>query len=143
MSDTIEKLEDLIEERLAAIAGHKGTIDTLQEQIEQCEGEIRGLELALKLCKKSEPDSLNGSPALIGKYADVALTDAIIDAVNSDGSPQGMTARELVEVLKAEGFRTKLKDLYNSTYPTAMGLVESGKILEGKKNGKRSFMRKQ
>jgi hypothetical protein len=87
MSTTIQKLEELRDERLATIKGHQGHIASLQDMIDQCEGEIRGLELAIKLCEKSEPPPPNGTPVLIGKYANTGLTDAIFDVVQTTGNP--------------------------------------------------------
>jgi hypothetical protein len=142
MSETIEKLEKLRDDRLAIIEGHKGHIASLQDLIDHAQGEIRGLDLAIKLCEESEPKSANGTPALLGKYADKGLTDAVLDVILTAGNPLGVTAREIVTVLESEGFKTKSKNLYNSVYPVAQGLVEQDRIGEGKKEGKRTFKKK-
>lgn len=141
MSEPIEMLEGLISDRKKSIKGHEDTIAFEQGAIERDKGEIRGLEIALRLFKKTEPDAANGTPALIGKYSAMGLTEAIEDAVNTRGTAPGLTARELVDALESEGFKTKSKDLYNSAYPVAMGLVEQGRIASGIKNGKRSFVK--
>jgi hypothetical protein len=142
MNTTLEKLEELRDGRIATIKGHKGHIESLEGEIDRLEGEVRGLELAIKLCSEGQPSEANHTPALIGKYADMGLTDAVLDVVKTAGNPPGLTPREIVSILEAEGFKTQSKDLYNSVYPVAMGLAEQDKIEEGKKDGKRCFMRK-
>lgn len=45
-------------------------------------------------------------------------------------------------LLLAGGLKTKAENFYASVYSVAQSLVESGKIAEGKKDGKRSFIKK-
>jgi hypothetical protein len=142
MSETTDTLEELIEERAAKIKSNQGHIVSLQDEIEVWQAEIRGLEMAVKVCNGGESTSHNGTPPLIGKYAKIGLTDAVLDAVQTYGVQPGLTARELVDKLKSEGFKTESKDLYNSVYPVAMGLIEQDRIKEWRKDGKRTFMRK-
>jgi len=142
MSEMIEQIKEWIEEREAKIKGNEGHIVSLQDENEQWKAEITGLGLALKLFRESEPQPGNGTPALIGKYANMGLTDAILDVVNTAGKLPGMTVREIVDALIAEGYKNKSKDLYNSVYPIAMGLVIQKRLAEGEKDGKRTFVRK-
>ena len=79
---------------------------------------------------------------LMGKYSKSSLTEAILDVVNVWGSPPGLLIPEIMKKLESEGFKSKAKKLYASAYSVASRLVESERISEGTKDGKRSFMRK-
>jgi hypothetical protein len=139
---TVEVLEELIEERLAAIKRNQGAIETFKAENERFEGEIRGLELAKKLFKERQPEH-EFMPDMFGKYVVMGLTDAIVDVIQTNGASPGLTGAELVAHLKTGGFKANAKDPYTSAYGVAMGLVKQGRILEGKKvDGTRTFMRK-
>lgn len=94
----------------------------------------------LKSCKEGEEKTplFNG----VGKYSKMSLSDSIEDVVNLWGTNSGLLTKEIITKLFAEGFKTTAKDFYSSVYAVAQRLVKVGRLGEGKKDGKRSFVKK-
>jgi hypothetical protein len=106
------------------------------------DGEIRGLEMAIKAIVESDPKQMAAAVKSVGLYADASLTEAVLHIVNSIGLPPGISCSRIVELLKSQGFKSKAQDLYTSAYGVAMGLVKRDRIAQGMNDGKRTFLRK-
>ena len=141
----LNTLESLMEHKRSEIKRNQGHIESLEDENEMLGGQVKALEEATEQVREAYgkndiPDSQ--TPALIGKYAKSTLTEAILDVVTIHGLHPGMLVPEIMEKLKSEGFKSEAKKPYASVYALAQSLAERGKIREGKKDGKRSFMRK-
>jgi len=139
-------LEELRDDKLAEIKGNQGHIVSLEDENHMLEGQVKVLEEAISQVKARYGKNgvpTDQTPALLGKYAKMGLTDAILDVVTTRGAPPGLIAPEIITALETEGFKNKAKEFYPSVYAVAMNMVKRGKIKEGKKDGKRTFMRKQ
>jgi hypothetical protein len=133
----IEYVQTLIQERRNIIAGRHTQIAALHLDIDRLKAEIRGLELAIGVGEKGK--RVSDAPG--EKYAGMGPTDAVLAVVRSAvGIPLGLTVREIVAELRAAAYKTESKDLYNTIYPIALGLVKQGRLKEGKKDEKRSFL---
>ena len=136
MNEAIQKLKGLRERKLKEV-------EFLQGQINDVKAVICGIDASIgELSNGTNIKADRDSPPLIGKYSDRELTPAVLDVVASYGFPPGLSATEICDKLREEGFKTKAKDLFASVYPVALRLLKQGKITEGTKNGKRSFVRK-
>ena len=142
MNDAIERLEALRDERLAEIKGHKGHIESLEDEINRLGGEVKGLEVAIKLCSEDETPPPDGTLPLLGKYRSMDLTPAVLDVIETSGVPPGLLVPEIIKKLIAEGFKSRAENLYAGVYSVGLRLVKQDKIQEGKKNGRRSFMKR-
>jgi len=140
--EAIDSLQDLLDERLRDIKGHRGHIESLQDQINRLEGEVKGLEIAIKVCRGNQSANKDGTPALLGKYRSMDFTSAVLDVIETWGTAPGLLVPEIMEKLISEGFKTKAEKLYPGVYSVGLRLVKQDKIREGIKDGKRSFMKK-
>jgi hypothetical protein len=141
MNGAIEKLKALRQKKAQSMAGWRNTIASLQDELANAEAQIIGIDESIKELSGGTPP-MESTPPLIGKYAKMGLTPAILDVLENAGDPPGLSAPEIMERLKAEGFKTTAKNLYASVYSVSLGLVEAGKAREGKKDGRRTFMKK-
>jgi hypothetical protein len=140
-TDTIDKLKEVRARYSDSLTSVRHEISLLEERAKSVGTKIETLDEVIK-----EITSSNGSGTLvlagIGKYSKRSLTDSILDVVNTWGSPPGLLTPEIIAKLQAEGFRSDAKKFYASVYSIAVHLSADGRILNGKKDGKRSFMRK-
>jgi hypothetical protein len=142
MNDAIEKLNALRKKKADQIISWRSEIDQLETAMRDMQGVIDGIDEAIKELSGvavSNPKT----PALIGKYAKMGLTPAILDVLEVAGSAPGLFALEIIDRLESEGFKSHVKNLYASVYTVALKLVKDGRAREGKKDGKRTFMKKQ
>jgi hypothetical protein len=142
MKDAIEKLRALRSRNESEIQKHSAHITSLSEIIQGLRCENVGIEASIReLTGKSDEEqtpTFNG----VGKYSTWTLSDSIEDVVNASGNGSGLLTNEIITKLFAEGFKTKAREFYSSVYSVAQRLVKVGRIAEGKKDGKRSFVKK-
>jgi hypothetical protein len=141
--NAIATLEELREHKLAVIKGNENHIESLTDENRMLASQVKAFDEAIAQVKKfGNTDAEPRTPALIGKYTNSTLSEAILDIVNKGDNRVGLLVPEIITILRSEGFKSKAKELYGSVYGVAMNLVKQGKIQESKKNGKRSFMTK-
>jgi len=146
MPDAIETAKLLRDSKLQQMRKNDSEINQLQRDNEELQCHVDALEQLLKEVSPGSPDQ----PArLFSKYANMSLSPAVLDMIETSARAEGGGTRlgflvpEIIEALLAGGFESDAKELYPSVYSVAMRLVKQGKIREGKKDGKRSFMSKQ
>src|SRR5438093_1757842 len=140
---SVEKIKALRDKKQEMIEKCKSQIANLEYEMQQLTAQIDGLDEAIKTLieehQKPEVPSLTG----LGRYSKMMLTEAVADVIARFGTHPGLLVPMIIEKLKAEGFQSNGKELYSSVYVTGLRLIKQGKAVEGKTNGKRSFMRKQ
>ena len=139
-----DSLEQLKESKFSEIKANNNHIEGLQMENEGLEKEIKGIDEALKCLEKDfggRPTTSNGPPS-DAKYSNLSLSEAIIAVLNEHGNHPGLLVPEIIEKLKAGGFKSDAKNLYASAYSVAMSLLSHQKVKESEKLGKRSFVKK-
>ena len=156
MSNTLDELNELRELRINEVKGHQGHIESLKDEIRRLEGEIRGLDMAIEICTRSEneaptspqtqtvkvpqrPNLILQSPA---KYTGKGLTESILDIVQSAGYGPGLNTRQIEDILKQNGFNSGAKSLYSSIYTLARRMVKNGIIREIKIGDTKAYAKK-
>src|SRR5260370_6199615 len=141
-NEAIQKLKVLSEKKRNLLNDLCAEIGRLSIQRDELSCHLIGIQEAIKeLSADDQP--VNGQRALIGKYAALKLSPAVLDVVSSLGKPPCLVGPGIVSLLKSGGYSSDSKSLYSSVYAVAMRLVDQGKIREGKKGGKRSFVSNQ
>ncbi len=141
MNETLKKLEELVERYSNSLSATRNEIESLEKRASLIGSKIETLREVMK--EIAAVDSKGKSVLVgIGKYSNMPLSKAILDVVNLWGTPPGLLTPEVMTKLQAEGFQSRAKKLYASVYSVAQSLVKSGKIDQGERDGKRSFMRK-
>jgi|ERR1700677_1863142 hypothetical protein len=145
MTDLLEQLETERDARLDDIKKHRVQIELLQVHIGKLEGEVKGLNTAISIFAKNadveldKPEEVKVSK-IPSRYSLITLVPAILHVIQHYGEPPGLSASEIVDRLIHGGFKGG-DNLYQSVYSVAMSQVKQGRIKEGMKEGKRSFMR--
>jgi len=143
MPSVTQKLDMLRMRKLGEMAQLEQDKQAIQSKINEVGFELRGIESAIKTVCNGVADEEDTTPHLNGgKYAGVSLTPAVLDVIATHGDPPGLLAGEIIEKLNAEGFKSAAKDLFPTIYGAALRLVKSGQIGEGRRDNKRTFMRK-
>jgi hypothetical protein len=147
MSDAIEQLEQERDVRLSKIKGCQGHIVSLEDEISALQEQIKGLETAIDILQKDGHSTNSSAPAPVKLptrpiYSKMRLTDAILDVIQKGGDSPGLFAQEIAEKLKSGGFTSKADSFYQSVYGVAFALMKKDRIREGKREGKRSFVRR-
>lgn len=144
MEEAIEKLKALRAKKVAKIEQLRSEIDSCEHAIREISGMLEGIEEAIIAISGTGGSTVQ--PPLLqnqaGKYANLKPTQAVLELVASFGNPPGLLVPEIIQKLESEGLKTTAKDVYPMIYSIAQRLVKSGKIKEGVRGGKRSFMRK-
>lgn len=140
MKDAIERLRALRSRNENEIQQHMAAMDSLGQQIQALRCQNVGIEASIRELTGESDQELTPTFNGVGKYSDLSLSDAIEDVVNAYGTGHGLLTKEIITKLLAEGFKTGAKDFYSSVYAVAQRLVQTKRITEGKKDGKRSFV---
>jgi hypothetical protein len=141
MEEALEKVIGLRDQKLALISKNELEIASLQHSNDELRGQIDGLDEAIRVLSPPTPKPTSTLPG-VGKYAKTKLTEAVLDVVSIHGAAPGLFVPEIIEKLIAEGCKSDADNFYASVYSTAMLLLKNGKIAEGKRDGKRAFMKK-
>lgn len=140
MNEAIETLKKLLQQKHAVFSKMESEVQSLEMQMREINGQIEGIVASIQALSPVISAS-SQQPPLIGKYSKMNLTPAIQDILATSGAAPGLLVPEIIERLKSEGFNGKMKNLYASAYTVALRLIKDGKAREGKKGGKRSFMK--
>jgi len=143
--DAIETLKALRAKKSALYDSIQGDIQRLEMESRELAAEIVGVDEAIKAISGAAKNEQAGQPALpaIGKYSNMSPTLAILDVVQKHGNPPGLLVPDIIAKLAAEGFKSKAEQLYSVVYAISQRLVKQDKIREGRRDGKRAFMRKE
>jgi hypothetical protein len=129
--DSVLKLQILLQKKGETLGFLQDKARAVAEEISSIQGQIAGISESINelLPKGSE------SRPSASIYSDVTLTLAILDVINRKGEHPGLSVKEIMEHLKAGGFKSEAKEFYSSVYVTASRLVEQGKIRPTRKDG--------
>jgi len=147
MPNAIEKLMVLRDGKAKEIMNLENEIKGLQASLNEAAWELKGIDASIQTVGRNGA-SHRSEPALPessgpGRYANVSLSPAILDVINTSGDPPGLLVPEILEQLRDQGFKSQARELYSTVYAAAYRLVKLGQIGESKRDGKRSFIRKE
>jgi hypothetical protein len=144
MNEAIEKLKALQKRKSDAFNKCEADIQFLEMEKRELSSQIDGIDQAIKELSGPPGGAVAADqPALIGKYTKMKLTPAVLDVLETTGAAPGLFVPEVIGKLRAEGYKSNVKNLYASVYAVALRLVKDGKAREGKKDGRRTFMKKE
>ena len=131
-----EKLRSLLTQKIAELSSREEQLRRLSISTQALKGQIEGIQEALAAVESTEIGGRNGD------QPEGKLTPAVLGLIQTEGTSPGLLPSEIVDKLLATSFQGKdRRQFYSSVYPVCQRLVKQGKIKEGAKRGKRSFMR--
>jgi hypothetical protein len=136
--NAVEKLKVLLVEKTTELAAREEQLRRLNISTQSLKGQIEGIQEAVNAIGFGDEEQ-NGEEEKEGK-----LTPAVLGLIESQGTAPGLLPSEIVNHLLAHGFGGRdRRQFYGSVYPVCQRLARQGKVKEGSKQGKRSFMRIQ
>lgn len=115
------------------------------EQVREKERELAGLRSKLQLIQEleQESESLNEASPANGKYRELGLTESVLDAIQSIGASNGVSATDVAKYLVSQGFQPKGKNFKVSVGSTLKRLVDpQQQIITELKDGQRLYRSK-
>jgi len=135
MDDSIPKLQALLAKKTDTLKFLRDQVATINEEARKTESQITGINEAIQ--ELTPKDASTPKPP--GRYSGMTLTQAILVSVKTHDAGFGMRVAEIVEDLKAGGFKSEAKDFYLSVYSILQRLRQEGKVGGGKKDGRPAF----
>jgi hypothetical protein len=113
------------------------------EELKAAEARVQELQQKMHTIQQLEAESeaLNGTVQASGRYREMGLTDAIVDAIGTLGAGGGATASSVASHLLANGFESSGENFRNSVSTTLARLANVQKRIRSElRDGARLYM---
>jgi uncharacterized coiled-coil protein SlyX len=144
MPNAIQTLQALLERDRKEIEELTAELAAKNRQLTERRARFDALTEAIKALAsdhKEREHKDEQTPFFVPKYHKMPLTEAVLDIIEKHGAAPGLFVKEIMDFLAKGAYSSESPNVYASVYSTAMRWVIKGKVTEGTRDGKRSFIR--
>jgi len=133
-----QKLQQLLADKASELSEREEQLKHLSASTQVLKNQIEGIQESLRAVQSADGEPLSQN----GQERGGKLTPAVLSLVEAQGTAPGLLPSEIVNFLLEHGFEGRdRRQFYASVYPVCQRLASQGRIKEGTKRGRRSFMR--